>query len=266
MSYLLDPGWLGVAIGIVGILIAVVIARRSHIRGRPVYQISVLRLVGEEVQALPTTVEIRFNNVRVRRLNKTYFRFWNAGRDTIRGSDIVKHDAITIVFNEDCEILDIAIVKSNRLTNNVHLSRTDKPNMLQFTFDYLEAGDGILAEILHTSNEPIPVVKGSIVGVPNGLENWSIRDYPISRNSKIKKILEPSNYLRFQFVIMGVFGIVGVVASLATLIRIFVWSGPHEKLWPSLGLLAFSLLFLLIGSPGLWVLRRRAPRSLAVDT
>jgi len=255
----LSQGWVGSLIGIVGLLIgiiSIVIAYRvSRIGPRPVFQYRSINLIEKEKQALPSDVEIFFGGKKVSRLTKTYIIFWNSGKSTLYGKDIVDDNPLRFSFGKDAEILRARIPKITKKMNKFEARINPKsPNEVIINFDYLDPNDGAVIEILHTSIQRTPECKGTIRGVPNGILNWGRLPYNVFLTMLQKAFLSVLSLLCLFFLGIRIF---------------FVGILDHESELVILGLLylisASSLCLYLIPASPLCIYRRRYPKSLSIE-
>ncbi|MCZ7385872.1 MAG: hypothetical protein O8C63_14165 [Candidatus Methanoperedens sp.] len=196
MEFLTDffnQGWVGSVIGITGLVIAFILYRASRIGPRPVYQLRALRLIGKEEQALPEEVEILFRGRSVPRLTKTHIILWNSGKAMLDGKNIVPDDPLRFEFRKGAQVLRSNVLKVTRESNKfTAMINSDSPNNVICNFDYLDAGDGAVIELLHTNEGRYPKIRGTIRGVPKGILNWG--DIP-SGNEPPRKILFVISFL-----------------------------------------------------------------------
>jgi hypothetical protein len=166
----------GEALGILGVLLTIVglvLAVRSRTRARLAYQIRDLTLIGQPDATPYGDVRILFNGEPVRRLVVTRLAFWNAGNTTVRRADLVEKDPLAVCFEEKTTILGSRTVSKTRAVNECRLALNhDFPSRALMTFDYLDRGDGAVFEIIHTGSRGGASIRGSIRGIPNGVENW----------------------------------------------------------------------------------------------
>lgn len=254
--------WAGSLIAIIGLIISLLIYRASRIGPRPVYQFRALRLIGKEERALPEEVEIRFKNRTVPQLTKTHVILWNSGNATLYGREITEGDPIRLEFSEGDEILRVRVIKLtrklNKLTSEID---SNSPNKVICSFDYLEAGDGAVIELLHTAEERYPRVLGTIRGVPKGLLNWG----SISPDrSRIRSSL--FRYRKLFYVVMLLTGVFMVGYGF-----FYYPIVPKEPLVPTISLttkwflVIFGMVYIAWPLFMLWNYRRRFPKSLAVE-
>jgi len=238
----LSQGWVGSLIGIVGLLIgiiSIVIAYRvSRIGPRPVFQYRSINLIEKEKQALPSDVEIFFRGKKVSRLTKTYIIFWNSGKSTLYGKDIVDDDPLRFSFGKDAEVLRARIPKITKKMNKFEARINPmSPNEVIINFDYLDPNDGAVIEILHTSIQRTPECKGTIRGVPKGILNWGRLPYDVLPYGRYPPLTRRITFL-MVFIILA-------------------WFLNCEWVLVIFGLFYFS-------AP-LWIYRKRYPKSLSIE-
>lgn len=170
---LFNQSWLGTLFGLIGVVLAawgIISVRRSKIGPLPVYETRSVRLISKEEKDIPDEVEISFGNKTVPRLTRSFVIFWNDGTSTIDGENIVRDDRLRLELEDKEEILKSSIIKRTREANKVRSTiDATNPNVATIDFEYLDAGDGVVIELLHTSTKRHPIIAGTIKGVPNGI-------------------------------------------------------------------------------------------------
>lgn len=126
-------------------------------------------------------------------------------------------------------------------------------------FDYLNAKDGALIELLHTAEERYPVVHGSIRGIPKGLLSWGrIFPSPEPKGFPLRPII-----LKIGSVGGLVFGMFLVAYGLfRPLTPEFLTSEPDSPRWV---FTVLGVIFVVFYSFFLWTTRRRFPKSLSTE-
>ena len=166
----------GEALPIVGLLLAVVgiiLTIRSLTRARLAYRTRNLPLIGQPDATPYGEISILFNGQPVQRLVVTRLAFWNAGNTTVRRTDLVERDPLTVYFEAQTTILGSRTVSETRAVNDFRLSLNhDIPSQALMRFDYLDRGDGAIFEIIHTGSRGGVSIKGSVRGIPKGVEYW----------------------------------------------------------------------------------------------
>jgi hypothetical protein len=174
MFEVINQGWFGSLVGILGLsvgLIGLLLYIKGRIGARPTCQMQSLRLLGKEEQALPPEVEIHFKSKNIPRLALTNIFLWNAGKESMQGTQIVQEDPLRCEFEPGDEILKAQVGACTRAVNKVALREpADKPHSVLVDFDYLDPGDGARIDILHTSKLRYPQLLGSVRGVPKGVK------------------------------------------------------------------------------------------------
>ncbi|RJX41044.1 hypothetical protein D3P09_03260 [Paenibacillus pinisoli] len=181
----LNEGYIGVIIGVIGIILSVYFYRKSLNRPRPAYQMASMRVI-EEVSDSNGNIEIMFNGSKVDRVVKTQVAFWNAGSNTINSHDIVERDPIIIMYSEDSKILNYNIISISRSVNLFRAIINENSNQVEVTFDFLDPSDGAIIEIIHNDNKLFPRVTGTIKGNMKGITDYGKLAYPLLNRGKRK--------------------------------------------------------------------------------
>jgi hypothetical protein len=168
----LTEGWFGAVVGIIGIALGVIFFVKSQRRAKLAYQYNEVTLIGGTEAAFPAEVEVRFNGVAVPRITASTLFFWNSGQRTIRGEEIVASDPLRVQFAQETLVLKSSILKATREVNGVRAeSISSEAHKVQITFDFLDPGDGVALEILHSGGGSQFKVLGTIRGIPKGITN-----------------------------------------------------------------------------------------------
>jgi hypothetical protein len=161
-------------------LISIVAAAYFYVRGRrvkrPCWAIRTSILVEEYESRIPG-LEIAYKGQRMKSLEVTRAVFWNAGRETIRGTDLDSFSPLRVVAGDGVEILDVAPVADNMADDSKdivqegslapqHVEVTSSAMGWLIKFRYLEPGRGAVLQIVHTSPDSAAAVSvvGSIIG------------------------------------------------------------------------------------------------------
>jgi hypothetical protein len=97
---------------------------------------------------------------------------WREGRGTVRGSDVVSADPITLRVPAGQRILDAALLLQTKPTNGVivEVDLHDPDAGATVSFEYLDPRQGAAIEVLHTAESPESVeVTGTVMGIPAGI-------------------------------------------------------------------------------------------------
>jgi len=255
-----SQGWVCALLGILGgLLIALFFYRSSRIGPRPSYQLKALRLIAKDERALPEEVEILFKGMSVPRLTKTHIIFWNSGKAMLDGKEIVDTDPLRLEFSKDAQVLRARIAKATRKTNEVEVKINDKsPNEVVCYFDYLDVGDGVVIELLHTDEKRYPIVRGTIRGVPKGILN---RGYIATY--RVSGYLDLHGFRRVMLFVMLSFGV--ILTTLGFLSPLIPEPPEPRELstqWFFIGFGLFAIGFSLFN---LWTTRKRYPKSLMIE-
>ncbi|MBL4282375.1 hypothetical protein [Vibrio fluvialis] len=204
-----NQGWVGSLIGIVGVVFGIVgmfSYKFSKSTAKPSFQTSSLSLLGSRDDNLPEDVTVLYKGTKVERLSKSTIVIWNNGTEVLNGEDIVDSDPVRFSFPEGSNILSYNIVKITRDTNKVSLKKEEATeNELYIQFSYLDPKDGATIEILHDSEDSHPLVKGTIKGLPKGVENLGrfYRNRPLNTNFPFNLLLSNRKMLLGLFIVAG---------------------------------------------------------------
>jgi hypothetical protein len=279
MTELLNQGWVGSVIGIIGVLLAVlglIAYRTSRIGPRPAFQLHSRQLIGRKEQELPNEVEVLFNREPVHRLTISRIVFWNSGNATVQGESIVQTDPLRLEI-EDGVILKAHIPKVTREVINFAVRPYTSSTQAALTFDFLDPGDGAVLEVLHTSEKRDPTVAGTIRGIPRGVASWGEFSGPMQSvfPSKTSPYLRQIN--RIMFAVVAVFGVLAIISALLPEHIVKTVSGIIRNMTKSsdtgfsfsigkrILLLVMGIVYALPPAMLFWLRRRRFPKSLQVN-
>ena len=170
MDELLNQSWTGTAVGIViGVIATVAVAYVFKSRPRLAAKANTSELVGPN-SALPTEIAFLFRGVPVPKVTLSKVAIWNSGNTTLKGDQIVASDPLRIVVSEGGSILETTIPARTRKANDVVCGlRADTTNELECRFDFLDPGDGVVIQLIHTGTDSVRVV-GTFRGIPQGVQ------------------------------------------------------------------------------------------------
>jgi hypothetical protein len=172
---LVNASWFSLLIGVAGTMLGAILSfvlYRFALRdARPVYKSKSFRVVGDE-PTMPAGVAISFNGEHVAQITKSVLLFWNAGRGTVTGAEIVSRDCLRAEI--DGKVLTAKVIARTRDINSFNARLISSlPSGVLLEFDFLDAGDGAAIELLHTGSSR-PHVLGTIRGIPSGPEDRGI--------------------------------------------------------------------------------------------
>lgn len=170
-------GWesiLGLVLGVFSIAVTFFLTKSI----RPLYAVKVVTLDGVKHPQLGLT----FDGKPVPNIYSIRFVFWNGGRKELRREDIPRPKAGPgILISENMTVLSSKL-QSTTGDESAKLTEHDGRNNLFLNFDYLNRMDGVLGEVLCTSNNNAPpevVFKGALKGskiIKGRTENVTITD------------------------------------------------------------------------------------------
>lgn len=158
-------------VGILGVLLAVVFYLRGKRRVQVSYHIEHTQLLGGSRSALPEQVKITYDENLIANLRKANLIVWNSGTEAIRIADIVGDAFATIRFPAypRARLLKASIVKSAPPTSGVSII-SDPEDEISIHLVFLEPKQGFNVELLYDGDQTDPVIKGTVIGMPQGIQ------------------------------------------------------------------------------------------------
>ena len=142
-------------------------------------------------------------------LSISHFYIWNSGNLVVNNDDIVSAKPLCIKNTAESTILEAVIIRENEETNAFSISSHEEKAIIDF--DYVEPGQGILVQVLHTG----PIKDIEIDCKIKGGEQ--LRDASFSENkakvSNTDRIINAvSGWLPMIMLILVVFGSVLLIS------------------------------------------------------
>lgn len=246
---LLSPGWVGAIISLVGIIAAVVTYMLTRQRTRLAYCCAGKRLLGLSIDdGLPADITVHYRGQDIPRLTRTLVVVWNAGEKTILGDDIVAADPLRLKLRGDDRVLAATVLKTKRDVCQIEaLPDASCPNETHIQFAFLDAGDGAVIEVLHTSEERYVEILGTVRGLPQGLHD-------LGKIDAVRTFSLPSPWIILA---------IGVVTTVAGL------TSPKKTADlltnPSIVGAGVGAFYTLLGIALIWRNRRRHPKYLHIE-
>lgn len=269
---LISKPWLGSIFGVLGLTVAVVFYLRSRRVSRLAFQHDVITLVGASDAAFPYEVEIRFSGDIVPRVTVERIVLWNDGNTTLGASQIVESDPLRAELKENSSLLKVSVLKCTREVSGCSVGRRkDSQRIADIHFDFLDPGDGIAFEILHSGSHRDLDILGTLRGMPSGIKNYGPTGW--FTEQRTKRLPFPLSRMGFRFtfflaIFVGFFvaayglfepQVISVFPGLAEA------SQPIDLTKPNWVLVLAGILYVAMPLAVLWFRRRRYPASLEVD-
>jgi len=111
------------------------------------------------------SLEMSYRGKKIETATVTRVLFWNAGRETIHGTDMAEADPLTIRTKKGCEILDARVTQMKKPANQFTVV-LGQDSEVRIGFDYIDRNEGAVIQLIHTgrSSDDIQVL-GTIKGV-----------------------------------------------------------------------------------------------------
>lgn len=101
-------------------------------------------------------LDILYDGNEIDDLSSTKFYIWNSGNQVLHNTDIVSSKPLRIYADDDAKILDVQIIRVSDTTNAFGIAEKTGSSA-QFDFEYVDHGDGILVQVLHTG-DPLKLI------------------------------------------------------------------------------------------------------------
>jgi hypothetical protein len=260
-----------IVIGLIIIYLSFVTYKLLTIDAKLAYETYNINIIKVNSELLQDQIEISFKGSKINRLTENIVVFWNAGKKTLFGKDILKNNPIRFEYcncdkNGSGRVLSATLLRESRKTNNFSLKvDEDMSNIVNLNFSHLEPGEGAVIELLLSTKNDFPEIKGEIKGVPRGIIDSKL----------IYDELWPEipDHLKKPFNIIA-FTIVAVLSFFLTLAVIDVYQmfpgHPLEFLTPSGKLLNAVMILSFAIVLGLFTMvylksKKNYPKNLSVD-
>ena len=227
----MDIGALGIIVAVllfaVGIPVAFYIGRRNR-------QVPDLRVATDADSLLSVQntfsgkLTMAFDGKPVKSLARTYLAIWNHRGDTIWGRDILASDPLRIDVSEGDEILQVRLVARHRSTNQLEARSAN--GITPITFEFLDASDGGIFEVLHRGDSPARVA-GTVPGVrfDDGFtatlgrgSRAAVRTAKLRRFSLMHRSFQRAMFFSAALAFLGLVGAVG-----SGVLEILLFLGPE---------------------------------------
>lgn len=153
----------GLAIGLLSLLTGAYFHLKSKRVRRALYRQEEHPVVGTGGLS---EVEIRYQGQVVPHVSRAAVTFWNGGTETINREDVAPADPLRIEMPEGSRLLDAHVSARTRdVTQCDVVVDDDSPTSVGLSFDFLDPGDGLTVNMLHTGQaDHVVVVRGTIKG------------------------------------------------------------------------------------------------------
>lgn len=256
----LSPGWIGTLIGIIGLIIAFATYLLTRKRTILSYGAQGISLIGTSDAKLSSDLTVQYKGIDVPRLTKSIIVFWNEGENTINSSDIVPSDLLYIDVGENSKILSVSTAKSSRLVTQIdcQINVLDS-SKARLNFEYLDPQDGGVIEVLHTGENKLIKLSGTIKGQPSGIKNHGmiISMLPFVKLPYLKTNI---NIFGFLFIIGGSFL---MLAEFYPNIKFI--DNKINSFFPEISYFIKGSLIIFLGIFVTWFFRRRYPKALHIE-
>jgi len=158
---------LGIGIGIIGVLLAIVFFIKSQRIKKPFYSKVSINLLRSELKRIEN-IEVKYLNQRVDDFTVTKLVIWNGGHDTINKSDVPENSSLRIEPQEEIKIYGAELLYQTDKSNDFKIIHDKENNLVLIDFDYMDYNQGSIMKIFHSGDSSANLnLIGKIKGVGN---------------------------------------------------------------------------------------------------
>jgi hypothetical protein len=155
---------LGIVLAVLALPLTYMWGRRSRQRPTLRYVLDYDVLMNTQTDIARDPLRISYGDTVISQVSRTYVAFWNHRGDTVRASDAVEQDPLRVKLPDGDTALQAGIVAYSREQCDIRVTLNDNErSVVDFTFDFLDEGDGFILEIIHQGDSP-GVVTGTLRG------------------------------------------------------------------------------------------------------
>lgn len=121
-------------------------------------------------------LEIFYDRMAISNIARTRLCVWNSGNEIVDVNDLVSASPLTVRASssesgaEICRILDCRLLASSRNASNCAAVLQPSDNIIALGFDYLEANEGFVVDIIHSQKAKFELA-GAVKGVKSFTSN-----------------------------------------------------------------------------------------------
>lgn len=231
--------WIGWGLTAFFGLLTIIFYFRSRREKKPQVRVRNVYTYIQSVSKFSPHIKVTHGNQTVEHLMVTNIAFWNAGKETIRDGDISPTEPIRIRAGEDVEILEARVLQLSNERAAIRVSQPF-PYYAEINFLYLEKGDGLVVQVIHTGNSASDIhLEGKIIGAKMKHGNKSnvipILSSHIYRVTLLAVVLASFASLTGYFVEKNLAGVIAtgsVLAGSLIAATILDWIARHENAVP----------------------------------
>jgi hypothetical protein len=160
----------GLVIGVLGFIAGVAGVAYARRRANLVFYQGGWLIVASRPEEL--RLEVRWDGRTVPAVSQSRILMWNAGSATLDRSKTIAGYPLRFSWgDESTEILDVDVLARSKQENLVSIDRDDaRSNAVTVGFEYLDARDGVVFDVVHTSRASEATASGTLQGMAKPLQ------------------------------------------------------------------------------------------------
>ncbi|WP_215136884.1 hypothetical protein [Hymenobacter sp. ISL-91] len=174
LNELVASPWFAISsyvIGLTSLLIGYYFYAKSRIEKKPVLSFRSYTVAYKPDHVNPDVkVSVTYKGKEIDILSCTNIAFWNNGKQTINGNDLVRNNPLRILPIGDVNIYDFIVADVSEYNNIVFYFDEDDKS-INFKFDYLDFGQGFVVKVFHDGDF---ATKFNVMGSVKGVDKFDV--------------------------------------------------------------------------------------------
>lgn len=206
----------GIVGSVIGVWLTVFVFLLAKKERRPRFGYESKTLV-EGVSTALDGLQVVYRGIPQERVTITNVYFWNAGRETIRRTDLADASPLLVEVPAEARVLLATVTHSSDKAcqfNAIHIiSGNDEPTRIKIEFDYLDKRDGGVIQIVHTGPSSLKIqMTGKVIGGGKIRRRLSADWSKSERHGEYAGPVTPIAYIGFSLAFLGIFSALGATA------------------------------------------------------
>lgn len=167
--------WVALVVGTVLALVGIYISFRLRSKKSLDYVVFNYVVLQPAHEGWDEDLRILYKDFPVTSLSTATIGVWNSGNVTIDGSDVAGAKYLTISSSGPGDILFATVLSVSRPEIAARVEYIGSKEV-SLAFEFMDASDGILMNIVHGSSYGCLSLSGTVKGIPQGLSDWRVRN------------------------------------------------------------------------------------------
>ncbi len=169
--------------GVIGTILAI----KTYLTIKPKKAFNYLNIISDTINKYDKLSTLYDGQV-IESFSKTELFFWNAGKKTLKNTDLFLEDPLRIQLKEKgIEIYKLEYITTNRIKDFFALNMNEQKNSFEMKLNSMAKNDGIFVQIYHSGKEDDIDILGEIEGTKGIKKVLVFNDFSVFFNPNLKK-------------------------------------------------------------------------------